>query len=28
VVEMPPDGISGRTASRQAQAAVTIAEGH
>jgi murein peptide amidase A len=27
VVEMPPGGISGRTASRQAQAAVTIAEG-
>jgi protein MpaA len=27
VVEMPPGGISGSTASRQAQAAVTIAEG-
>jgi protein MpaA len=27
VVEMPPGGISGRTTSRQARAAVTIAEG-
>jgi hypothetical protein len=27
VVEMPPGGISGRTATRQARAALTIAEG-